>query len=157
MAVRYVLDTNLFIDAFRDPAENEALQRFHAAFGPFELLSAVVAHELRAGVQSPADGRQLDRYVLAPFVRRGRMVVPAFRTWIRAAEALAALAKREGLKVAEYTRSFANDLLIAASCREVGATLVTRNDRDFTRIQTALSFRFVPPWPVPREPTSGSR
>ena len=40
---RYVLDTQLFIDAFRDPITNEVLQRFHRAFAPFEYLSVVVA------------------------------------------------------------------------------------------------------------------
>ena len=47
---KYVLDTQNFIDAFRDQTTNAALQRFHRAFAPFEYLSVVVAHELRAGV-----------------------------------------------------------------------------------------------------------
>lgn len=55
--------TNLFIDAFRDPVENDALQRFHAAFAPHELFSAIVGHELKTGVRSPEDSR-LDRHVL---------------------------------------------------------------------------------------------
>jgi predicted nucleic acid-binding protein len=157
VAVRYVLDTNLFIDAFRNPAENEALQRFHAAFGPFELFSAVVGHELRAGVLSVEDRRQLDRHVLAPFARRGRIVVPTYRTWMRAAEALPVLAKVQGLRIPQCSRAFANDILLAASCREVGATLVTRNDRDFRRIQKVMSFRFVPPWPALSGRGAGSR
>jgi predicted nucleic acid-binding protein len=45
---KYVLDTQIFINAFRDAAANEALQRFHRAFSPFEYLSVVVAQELRA-------------------------------------------------------------------------------------------------------------
>ena len=45
-APKYVLDTQLFIKAFRDPAANEALQRFHRAFSPFEHLSVIVAQEL---------------------------------------------------------------------------------------------------------------
>lgn len=55
--------TNLFIDAFRDPVENDALQHFHAAFAPHELFSAIVGHELKTGVRSPEDSR-LDRHVL---------------------------------------------------------------------------------------------
>ena len=42
----YMLDTQLFINAFRDSVANEALQRFHRAFAPFEYLSVVVAQEL---------------------------------------------------------------------------------------------------------------
>jgi hypothetical protein len=51
-ARKYVLDTQLFINAFRDPLANEALHRFHRAFSPFEHLSVVVAQELRAGVET---------------------------------------------------------------------------------------------------------
>ena len=43
---KYVLDTQLFIDAFRDPTANDALQQFHRAFAPFEYLSVIVAQEL---------------------------------------------------------------------------------------------------------------
>ena len=156
MAVRYVLDTNLFIDAFRDPLENDALQRFHAAFAPQELFSAIVGHELRSGVHSRADRLRLERHVLMPFERRGRMIVPSYRAWMRAADALALLAKSEGLAVAQCSRAFANDIILAASCREVGATLVTRNAHDFERIRKAMSFRFVPPWPAPRRTHSTS-
>ena len=59
---RYVLDTNLFIRAFRDPAANAELQRFHQVFAPFELLSAVVAQELRAGARSTPARRLLERH-----------------------------------------------------------------------------------------------
>lgn len=150
MAVRYVLDTNLFIDAFRDPIENEALQRFHAAFARYELFSAIVGHELKAGARSSEDRRQLDRHVLGPFGRRGRVIVPSYRAWMRAAQALAALAEAEEVTVGQYSRAFANDVLIAMSCREVGAMLVTRNYRDFERVRKVMSFRFVPPWPASR-------
>ncbi len=37
--MRYVVDTNVFIDAFRNPKENDALEQFHGAFAPDELLS----------------------------------------------------------------------------------------------------------------------
>ena len=58
-ARRYVVDTQLYIRAFRDAEANAELVRFHAAFAPFELLSAVVAQELRSGGSEPLDrGRQ---------------------------------------------------------------------------------------------------
>jgi len=63
-ARKYVLDTQLFINAFRDPIANEALQRFHRAFSPFEHLSVIVAQELRAGVQQERDRKALERNVL---------------------------------------------------------------------------------------------
>ena len=42
---KFVLDTQLFIQAFRDQNANEALQRFHRLFAPFEYLSAIVTQE----------------------------------------------------------------------------------------------------------------
>lgn len=36
--IKYALDTNLFIEAFRDPEANDALAAFHAAFAPFESV-----------------------------------------------------------------------------------------------------------------------
>jgi len=78
-ARKYVLDTNLFIRAFREPAANAELQRFHLLFAPFEFLSAVVAQELLSGTHTRADLRKLQRRVLNVFARRGRIVAPSAR------------------------------------------------------------------------------
>jgi hypothetical protein len=60
------------------------------------------------------------------------------------------LIRGEGLDLALVSEAFANDLLLALSCREAGV-LLTENERDFARIR-----RFVPsdsphfvrgPWP----------
>jgi len=45
------------------------------------------------------------------------------------------------------SRSFVNDVLLAMSCREAGAVLVTANMRDFARIAAVRRFEFVAPWP----------
>jgi hypothetical protein len=39
-------------------------------------------------------------------------------------------------------------LLIARSCRETGATLVSRNSIDLPRIAKVFSFEFVAPYPI---------
>ena len=39
------------------------------------------------------------------------------------------------------------DILIAASAREVGATIITENVVDFTLIGRHIDIAFVPPWP----------
>lgn len=147
--VKYILDTNLFIEAFRDQSANLELQRFHEAFAPFEYLSAVVAQELRAGVRSGDDRRKLARHVLGPFIDVGRLVTPSFRAWQMSGDVLARLAQSEGLNLGGVTKAFGNDVLLALSCREAGLTLVTRNTYDFTRIQRVVPFRFLAPWPMP--------
>lgn len=147
---RYVLDTNLFIRAFRDPAANEEFQRFHQLFAPFEFLSAVVAQELRAGARSTPARRLLERQVLEPFVRRDRVVTPSARAWHESGDLLADMAVDEGLDVSRVSKAFGNDVLVALSCREAGVVVVTDNERDFERIRRRVRFAFVGPWPSPR-------
>jgi predicted nucleic acid-binding protein len=146
-ARKYVLDTQLFINAFRDPVANEALQRFHQAFAPFEYLSVVVAQELRAGVRQPRDGKALERNVLRVFERASRTITPSATAWHRSGDLLAKMAKQQGLEVARVSKAFANDVLLALSCREAGCVLVTDNERDFSRIRRFVPFDFVKPWP----------
>jgi predicted nucleic acid-binding protein len=144
---KYVLDTQLFIDAFRDPTANEALQRFHRAFAPFEYLSVVVAQELRAGVERPQDRKALERHLLDVFERSGRMFAPSAGVWHRSGDLLSDMARTEGLEVGRVSKAFANDILLALSCREVGYVLVTDNERDFQRIRRHVPFDYVKPWP----------
>lgn len=146
---KYVLDTNLFIQAFREAAANEALQRFHHLFAPFEYLSSVVVQELRAGVRSVDDRRALERHVLDPFARRGRLVTPSARAWDLSGDVLAALVKSGGLDLGRVSKAFGNDVLLALSCREAGVVLVTDNGRDFERIARVARFDFTGPWPAP--------
>jgi predicted nucleic acid-binding protein len=147
---KYVLDTNLFIQAFHDEAANEELQRFHQLFAPFEYLSTVVAQELRAGVRSSAEGRRLERHVLDVYTRRRRVVTPSTQAWHDSGDLLAELGRREGLEVARLSQAFGNDVLLALSCREAGLVLVTDNHRDFERIHRWAPFSFIDRWPSPR-------
>ena len=142
-----MLDTQLFIHAFRDPAANEALQEFHRARAPFEYLSAVVAQELRAGIQNPTDRRALERHVLGIYARVGRLVTPSVAAWHRSGDVLSAMMQDEGLEPARVSKSFANDVLLALSCREAGCVLVTENERDFASITRFVPCEFVAPWP----------
>ena len=144
---KYVLDTQLFIRAFRDPVANQALQEFHLALAPFEYLSAVVAQELRAGIRRPSDRRALERHVLGVYERVGRLITPSASAWNRSGDVLAAMMRDEGLELPRVSRSFSNDILLALSCREAGCVLITENHRDFSRIQRFSRFEFVAPWP----------
>jgi predicted nucleic acid-binding protein len=58
------------------------------------------------------------------------------------------MARREGLEVARVSKSFANDILLALSCREAGCVLVTDNERDFQRIRRYVPFDLMKPWPA---------
>ena len=144
---KYVLDTQLFIQGFRDPTANEALQRFHRLFAPFEYLSVIVAQELRSGVQRPQDLRALEEHVLKIFERANRTLTPSVQAWQTSGDVLGEMARKEGLEVARVSKAFGNDILLALSCREAGCVLVTDNERDFQRIRRFVEFEFVRPWP----------
>ncbi|MFL5400105.1 MAG: type II toxin-antitoxin system VapC family toxin [Myxococcales bacterium] len=145
---KYVLDTNLFIAGFRDRAANETLQRFHAAFAPVEYLNMIVAQELRSGIRRARDRKALERHVLDIFERVNRTITPSRAAWHRSGDLLAEMARKDGLEVARVSKAFANDVLLALSCRESGCVLVTDNARDFRRIQRFVPFEFMAAWPA---------
>jgi predicted nucleic acid-binding protein len=144
---KYVLDSQLYINAFRDKAANEALQQFHRAYAPFEYLSVIVAQELRAGVR-PDDRKPLERHLLNVYERANRTITPSADAWHKSGDLLAEMARKEGLEIARLTKAFGNDVLLALSCREAGCVLVTENERDFRRIRRFIQFDFIKPWPV---------
>jgi predicted nucleic acid-binding protein len=110
---KYVLDTQLFINAFRDPAANAALQQFHRAFSPFEYFSVIVVQELRAGVQRSQDRKALERNVLKVFQRASRTITPSESAWHKSGDLLAEMARQDGLEIARVSKAFANDVLLA--------------------------------------------
>ena len=148
---KYALDANCYIDAARVPAVHEALEAFVDREGPRLYLSAVVAAELRAGCRSTRDRRRLEEHILAPFVRRGRVLTPSGAAWDALGLTLSQLREKGSVEdLASLPRGFVFDVLIAYSCREAGVVLVTRNTRDMERIRTVFQFEFVPPFPTTR-------
>jgi predicted nucleic acid-binding protein len=45
-------------------------------------------------------------------------------------------------------RSFLNDMLIATTCRQVGATLLTANRSDYELLNRVVGVRYVTSFPV---------
>jgi predicted nucleic acid-binding protein len=144
---RYVLDTNCFIDAASSEAPAAAYEAFVARAAPGLWLSAVVAAELRAGARTTRARQTLERHVLGPYVRRGRVLTPSAASWEALGTTLATLASREGLDLRQVPRSFVFDVLIAHSCREAGAVLVSANTSDMARIARVFEFDHVAPYP----------
>jgi len=88
----------------------------------------------------------LEDAIIAPFTHRGRIFAPSIRAFEESGRILADLARRDGVTIATK-RSLVNDTLLAASCREAGVMLVTR-DGDHARIARWLKgFRHAAPWP----------
>jgi predicted nucleic acid-binding protein len=146
--VKYALDTNIFIDAFRTEQAQAARFTFLLRALPFTYLSAVVMQELAAGARTADTARELQKGVFDPFEKRRRVFVPSGAAFAESGRVLAGLAKREGWQPFDDKPSLLNDALIAASCREQGITLITR-DADFKRLAPLVSgFRYSSPWPA---------
>jgi predicted nucleic acid-binding protein len=145
---RYVLDSNIYIEAIRDRTKAAGLIEFTMAMLTRIALHAVVVQELLAGSVSVLARRKAWRDLVEPFERRGRLLTPSYAAWRRSGEIVASLVERGELTAGGIPRSFTNDALIAASCREEGVTVITRNVRDFERIRKVERVQFTDPWPA---------
>jgi predicted nucleic acid-binding protein len=142
MAELFALDTNIYIAALRSTERLARLKRFLMRVGLRLRVPAVVALELRAGARTAAQQAAV-RDLLAAYVARDRVIVPSFTAFAESGRVLAELAAREGIDLSR-AGSVVNDVLLAASCREAGAQLVTENSRDFAAVQRHLrGFRFA--------------
>src|SRR5260370_4024945 len=144
-----LLDSNVYIAGFNDAAFGVGFRAFHRTHLPRIVLSAVVMHELLVGARDRRRERLLRRAIIEPFRTRRRIHVPGARTWELAAELDRGLRALGGFEASLAQRSFANDLLIAASAREIGATIITRNLTDFALVRRVADIRYEAPWPAP--------
>ena len=145
---RYVIDTNLYVEAITTDEGNEALAAFQRRFAPFLFQHSTVAQEILAGAHSEASYREYYEDWVAPFEALNRLITPSHESWARAALIIVRLVEQGKKSPGGFNRSFLNDCLIAASAREHGFVLVTRNTADFGLIaQVEPRLRYTPPWP----------
>jgi predicted nucleic acid-binding protein len=101
----------------------------------------VVLLELQAGALEPAAAKAVDD-LYRTFTRTGRLLSPSPDTFWRAGSVLRVLQRRHGFDLRTRFR-LVNDCLIALSSRQIGATVVTRNERDFRLIRQVVPFSLV--------------
>jgi predicted nucleic acid-binding protein len=128
----------------------QRLTNFARGRSPSLYHSTVVAAERRAGAHSDKDRHILDEQILSPYIRRDRVINPSAVAWEARGTTLASLAKDEGLVLRDVRCSLLFDILIARSRRGIGATLVSGNVADLSRIAKVFPFDFVRPFPPPR-------
>jgi predicted nucleic acid-binding protein len=147
---KYVLDSNLYIQATRENDFNDELEAFFWSAAPYVYLHSVVAGELVAGAFQPDLERKTFEQFIEPHQDTGRVITPSHATWVRAGQIIVKLVRAKRLGAKGVPRSFFNDCLIAASAREHGLTIITRNTADFELISTVEPVDAVAPWPEPR-------
>lgn len=137
----YTLDTNVLVDALRQPPELDRLKAFLSWALPSTVLSSIVAAELTAGARSEKARRLLDDALLAPFERRGRILAPSSAAWRRGGAVLA----KTGTSSVSASRH--NDVLLAAQAREHGWAVITR-DADLRALRAQVAgLQVVVPFP----------
>ena len=121
---RYLLDTNIVSDLVRNPAGRAAV---HISRIGEEAVctSIVVAAELRYGA-AKKDSRRLSTQLKA--ILETLEILPLEQPVDNVYAALRVNLKKRGTIIG------ANDLLIAAHTMALGYTLVTDNEREFSRI-----------------------
>ena len=124
--MRYLLDTNIVSDLVRNP-QGRVAQHIRKVGEAQVCTSIIVAAELRYGAAkkgSPRLSAQLEAVL-------GVLAVLPFETPADAAYGLL----RTRLEQAG-TPIGANDLLIAAQTLSLGNTIVTDNEKEFTRVRS---------------------
>jgi predicted nucleic acid-binding protein len=122
------------------------MNEFLSAFSISVHLSSVVAQELYAGARN-GGFRRLQRVFIHPFEQLKRVATPTHTSWVRAGYILRSL-RQAGDTISP---SLTNDVLVAASAVQIGATVVQDNEKDFAAIRRAFpSVSFTAPWPDAR-------
>jgi len=131
---RVMLDSDLYVDWIEAGLREDLVVGRRAV----QHFSTVVLLELQAGAR---DGKtsQTVWELYRTFRRAGRLLAPSPQTFWQAGSVLRALQQRHGYDLRKRWR-LVNDCLIAMSSRQIGATVLTRNERDFQAIRRVVPF-----------------
>ena len=137
-----VFDSNVYIQALRNAERLRHFKRLLIRHGRQVRVNAVVALELRVGARMRAQQNALQQ-LLDSYTTRNQIVVPSYEAYLQAGRALREATGKNLISFAGGSPRLTNDALLAASCREAGATLITGNARDFSVLKSYLKgFRF---------------
>ena len=128
-----VLDTSIYVEIFRTGRFTLDLLR-----SPWIIrCSSVVLHELRRGARTTVELRFVNE-----LARKVRIITPLERHWLESAEILSIIGRKKGFGPNKLN-ALALDALIALSVRDIGATLITCDRKDFEEIRRHKQFKVV--------------
>jgi predicted nucleic acid-binding protein len=130
-----VLDTSFLIEHFRRGTVQEAFlnltRYYHVAF------SSVVLMELLGGAFDPKEQKVIDQ-----IARNFTVIAVSERQWFLCGEVMMKL-RRDKKIDRERVKGLLADILIAVSVRDIGAVIMTKNERDFKLIREVYEFKYV--------------
>jgi predicted nucleic acid-binding protein len=136
--VKYLLDTNVYLEAFRSQAKRNQFRQSFFPLLPATYLSAVVAYELNVNAQDSLT-RELIQQFVRPLIRTGRVVTPTFHDWTEASTIVTS-SRGKDKSWRSKLPALLNDVLIALCARKAGAIMITYNRDDFRLIQRHKGF-----------------
>ena len=140
LITRVLVDTSVYIALLRDRAFALDFRPWYEVGLARTYMSSVVVQELLAGAWTARERRQASE-LYEPFERVRRVVTPTHELW-KDAGTLIALMSRHVPRLGSRVRGgLLSDLLVALTARSIGATVVTRNRRDFELINDFRPFR----------------
>lgn len=134
---KVLFDTNVYIEAIHAGPEADAYQLLLSAL-PRTYLSAVVVQELYTGTLDAFGERLVERFV-GQTEKTGRIVIPTYQDWKETGRILAKIGRQEPAQRTRIPR-LVNDVLLAMSAMQIGATLFTFNEEDFRLIARYKKF-----------------
>jgi len=135
MQEKVVFDTGVYIGIF-----NKGLYQHEIdGFSKVMYLAHPVLHELWIGAKGRREISHLMKFS-STFIRLGRLITPSPSTQLligRVCQRLRSL----GLIDPKNPRIY-NDVCIGLLARQIGATVVTTNTKDFEKIYQVIDFKF---------------
>ncbi|TAL27169.1 MAG: type II toxin-antitoxin system VapC family toxin [Nitrospirae bacterium] len=135
MRQKAVLDTSFLIEHFRKGTVYDTfldLNRFyHITF------SSVVLMELLSGAYDPKEQKLIEQ-----IKNNFTVIAVTERQWYVAGNIMLKLRKDKKVDPLRIKRLLA-DILIAVSARDIGAVLITKNEKDFKLIREVLDFKYL--------------
>lgn len=131
---RFVIDTNVYIQAIRSAEVRAKLAAWQRTMAPHIWQHSVVASELLVGARDEETWHRWHERWIVPAERVRRIFVPTYGTWLRASQIISRLTDAGRISAGGVKPSFFNDCLLAASSREHGYVIVTHNREDFELI-----------------------
>lgn len=131
---RVIFDADLHIDWIQAGLHEQLMLGRQVV----RYLSTVVLLELQAGSLTRPVATTVEN-LYRNYSRMRRLLAPTPETYWRAGSVLRTLTVKHGLDMRGRFR-LVNDCLLALSSRQVGATVMTHNERDFRLIQRVAPF-----------------
>jgi predicted nucleic acid-binding protein len=135
MQRKIIIDTGVYIDLFNSGLHREIINPFqHVTY-----LAYPVLHELWMGLQDRQEIRLLTAW-RDRFIQLQRIIVPTVANLVLIGEACLQL-KKAGKLDPTHPKHY-NDVAISAAARQIGASVITKNAKDFQVIQSVIDFDF---------------